>query len=640
MIHVDLETRSKCDLLKSGAWRYSQDPSTEVLCMAFAIDDGPVHLWRPGDAFPFQQLIKPEEFVMEAHNAFFEKSMWKNILVPKYGASENVTWSCSAAKCAAHSLPRALDKAGAALGLSIQKDQEGKRIMMKLCKPRKPTKNNKAIWHEDPADYQKLYEYCMDDVRAERAIGNALRDLNPMERKIWLLDQKINERGIRVDMEAVEAAITITSGFVEKLNAKLPELTNGYVNKATENAKLLQWVRLQGVSAINVAKSTVVELLAGELPEVVRKVLRIRQKLGKTSIAKYTAIIKAICHDGRLRDLLMYYGGHTGRWVGKIFQPHNLPQNKFKGDVDEYFHILKMADLDIFTLLYPDVMETISYLIRPLLIPTEGEIFYGGDYSSIEARVLPWLAGDDNALEVFKQGKDIYKDLACTIFKKSIDEITPDERQLGKQGILGLGYQMGAPRFQETCKSYGIDIDIDMAEKVKNTYRNKYHKVKQMWYDQEAAAKKAIKTNKNVRCGKILWGIDGDFLYCKLPSKRLMAYYKPKLKSIMRPWGKKLEAVHYMAVNSVTKKWEEHITYGGKIVENITQAVARDLLAHAMLECEDAGYKIVLHVHDEIITERIDGSVEEFEKLMKSKPEWANGIPIEVEGWSGKRYLK
>lgn len=607
--------------------------------MAWAIDDGEVHLWLPGDPFP--PLNLDEE--MEGHNVGFEKAIWKNIMVPEYGWPEvpDKLWSCSAAKCAAHSLPRALDKAGKALGLSIQKDQEGKRIMMKLCKPRTPTKNNPAIWHEDPADYKKLYEYCMDDVRAERAISKALRELHPQERKVWQLDQKINERGITVDMDAVRAAIKISSEYVDKVNTPLAEITGGAVNKATENARLLSWVRLQGVSAINIAKSTVVELLKEDLPDKVRQVLLIRQKLGKTSVAKYKSILKAICNDGRLRDLLMYHGGHCGRWTGKIFQPQNLPRNHFKGDIETYFKILKLENSDTFELLYPDVMETISFLIRPLLIPSKGKTLFWGDYAAIEARVLVWLAGDEEALGIFRSGKDIYKELAVDIFRIKPEDIAKDsmERQLGKQGILGLGYQCGAERFQGTCKDYGIEIDLALAEKIKNTYRQKYHKVVQLWADQEAAAKKAIRTGKFIRSGEIGWCVDGDFLFCKLPSGRLMAYYKPKIKVVDVPWGQKA-TITYMGVNSKTKQWEEHRTYGGKIVENIAQGVARDLLTNSMLECEGAGYEILLHVHDEIISEKDEGSADEFQKLMMKKPEWAKEIPIDVEGWSGERYLK
>ncbi len=650
MIYVDFETRSKCDLIKEGAWKYSLHPSTEVLCMAWAIDDGEVQLWKAGDPIPKvflgynhvihgvngrEEVISP---LCEAHNAFFELAIWTNVL--KWPA---VKWCCSAAKCAAHSLPRSLDKAGKALGLSIQKDQEGKRVMMKMCKPRKPTKHNPAIWHERPEDFQKLYAYCMDDVRAERALGHALRDLSAQETKVWELDQKINVRGVRVDVDAVQAALDLSEEYTERLNEEMFAATNGEVLRASEAGKLTKWCNSMGVAMNSVAKQELADALNNmEMPEEVRTALTIRQRAAKTSVAKYKAMKAATAPDGRIRDLLMYHGASTGRWTGKLVQPQNLPRNNFKGDLEQYFTILKTATPSAFELCFPEVMETISSLIRPCFIASEGKALFGGDYSSIEARVLLWLAGDERALDLFRHGKDVYLDLASEIYNMRPEDIAKDsrERQLGKQGILGCGYGMGHAKFLTTCEAYGIEIDEEMAQKVVDTYRNKYHKVKSMWYDMERAAISAVETGDMQFCGKIGWGIDGDFLYAKLPSKRLIAYYKPEVRMTETPWGQEKNTLTYMATNSVTRKWERERTYGGKIVENITQGVARDVMAEAMLRCEDAGYEVVLTVHDEILTEKGDGNVKEFENLMSALPDWAEGLPVEVEGWSGQRYLK
>ena len=276
------------------------------------------------------------------------------------------------------------------------------------------------------------------------------------------------------------------------------------------------------------------------------------------------------------------------------------------------------------------------------MIPTEGKAFFGGDYASIEARVLLWLAEDERALDLFREGKDIYLDLAATIYGVEPESIAKSsiERQLGKQGILGCGYGMGHEKFMGTCDQYGIDIDEGMARKVVETYRNRYNKVKNLWYDMERAAISAVETGEMKFCGKIGWGMDGDFLYAKLPSKRLMAYYKPEIRMTETPWGKEKLTLTYMATNSVTRKWERDRTYGGKLVENVTQAVARDLMAEAMLRCEEAGYEVILTVHDEIVTEKENGNVKDFEVLMSECPKWADGIPVEVEGWTGQRYLK
>ena len=634
-IYIDFETRSECDLPKAGAWKYSEDPSTEVLCMAWAVDDGEVHLWKPGMEFPYLEITNVGLY--EAHNAFFERAIWLNVLkLPP------VQWSCSAAQCAAHSLPRSLDKAGEALGLSIQKDQEGKRVMMKMCKPRKPTKNNPAKWHEKPEDFETLYAYCMDDVRAERALSKSLAQLSEKETKIWNLDQTINQRGIHVDMEAVNAAIKISEEHLEKANAIFSELTGGFVERASEASKIVQWCQGQGAPVESVAKQQLTDILSSNtLPQNVRKVLELRQKVAKTSVAKYKAIKNAASSGNRLRDLLMYHGANTGRWTGKTVQPQNFPRNDFEGDEEEYFAILKQGNLESFSLCYPDVMGTISSCIRGVFIPSDGKDFYGGDYSSIEARCLPWLAGDEGALKVFREGKDIYKDMAVAIYDINYDVVTKEQRQLGKQAILGLGYGMGGPKFQQTCAGYGIEISEDKADEVKNIYRNKYHLTKEYWYAVERAAVQAIKEPGSfVKCGKIGWGIDNNFLCCKLPSGRLIRYYKPVLQQQKTPWGDTKLGITYMSQNSVTRKWEETRTYGGKLVENITQGVARDVMAEAMLRVEEAGYEVVLSVHDELVTEADHGSVKEFEKLMATNPEWGKDIPLEVEGWSGVRYGK
>lgn len=645
MISIDFETRSKADIWKVGAWKYAEDPSTEVLCMAYAVDDSEVGLWVASEGWGttshfFEQLIDHGEF-FEAHNSFFELAIWKNIMVKRHGFPEipDDQWSCTAAKAAAHALPRALAKVGAALNLDIQKDEEGRRVMLKLAKPRKPTKNDKSEWHNDPKDFEKLYEYCKADVETERCLSHRLRDLNKNERKIWLLDQKINMRGVRVDLEAVKCALSFAQEYKERFVDDILRLTDGYIKAATQSTKLKDWINDQGVAIENVQKATVAKALEGDLPENVRGALEIRQKLSKSSIAKYQAILNAICADGRMRGLLMYHGASTGRWTGKLFQPHNLPVNKFVGDVEEYFDILKQGKLSTFEFCYPDVMDTLSYNIRGCLIPTEGNEFFSGDYNAVEARVLLWFAGDEKALDIFRAGEDIYLDLANEIYGRKITE-KGEERDLAKRGVLGCGYGMGHVKFKDTCATYGLEISEELAEKVVKTYRSKYDRVVKFWKDQEDAAMKAVITKEFVQEGRIGWGIHNGFLFCRLPSGRCLAYFHPKIEPHETPWGAVKDTLTYMHVNPKTKKWERTKTYGGKITENIVQATARDLMAEAMVNCEENGYEVVLSVHDELITENCFGSVEEFEQLMGIVPEWAEGLPVKVEGWQGKRYLK
>lgn len=650
-IYIDFETRSECDLKKAGAWAYAQHPSTEILCMAWVEYNHHPQLWTPHEddrgQLPFDISAGIQ---LESHNAFFEAAIWENIMVPKYGWEPipQEQWSCSAAKCAAHSLPRALDQAGAALLLDVRKNQEGKALMMKMCKPRKATKLDKSKWHEKPEDFEKLYAYCKDDVLAEMALSRSLRPLNETETKVWQLDQQINKRGIAVDMEAVERCIDYSDRYAKEMNEPLSELTGGVVTAATQTKRIVEWAQTQGANLDSVKKEDLEDALANPaLPERVREVLEVRKKVGKTSVAKYKKIKLAANKDNRLMGLFRYCGAGPGRWAGQIVQSQNLPRpaltdkGKIKYEVETCINIMKQGSYDTFKLCYPDVMDAVSSCIRGMFICTEGKTLFGGDYSSIEARVLPWLAGDDSALDVFRSGRDVYKDMATDIYGILYEAVTKTQRQLGKQAILGLGYQMGAERFVDTCAQYGIVISIEEAQRIVDIYRDKYCLIKKFWYDMEAAAIKAFKNKGSfVKNGKIGWGMDGDFLCCKLPSKRLISYYKPELGKVTTPWGKKKSQLSYMHLDSMTRKFVRTSTYGGKIVENITQGVARDVMVEGMFKLEDAGYQIVMHTHDETMSEKAEGSVEEYERLMGTNPAWGLDIPLVVEGWTGNRYGK
>lgn len=651
MIYIDFETRSELNLLKVGAWVYSRHPSTEVMCLAWTVDDGPVHLWTPGEEIP--GCLGSHVFDYEAHNAFFEKCIWENIMMKKYGwpPIPPEQWYCSASLASAQAIPRALGDATKALGLSQEKDTLGHTLMLKMAKPKRG-----GGYHEEEADLQKLYEYCKQDVRAERGLSKALRPLSKDERKVWLLDQKINRRGIRVDLEAVEAAMKIGEWYKEKINVDLPGLTDGVITKATQRERIVKWLNRQGFQTPDGEEITklgkeFVEKYLEYAEGDVKKVLEIRLKLAKSSVAKYAKIMGAVDRDDqRLRDLLMYHGSSTGRWTGKVVQPHNFPKNRYihqgqgrpKRDFDEYFEILKTASNEEYEMCFPEVMDYLSMTSRGIFIPSEGKEFFGGDFSSIEARVSMWLAGDESALNVFRDGGDIYKELASFIYDIPVSEIEKDsdERQLGKQGILGCGFGIGWESFKRTCEdTYKIIISEKVARKVVDSYRDKYHLVVKLWKDQEAAVLHAVKyPGKVAKAGKTGWVMKGKFLYCRLPSGRFLSYYDPKIEMKETPWKQMKEAVTYMTLKN--KKFIRTSTYGGKIVENITQAVARDLMAHGMQSCEDAEYEVVLSVHDELLAEKAEGTIEEFEKLMATPPAWGHDIPVAVGGWRGKRYLK
>lgn len=661
MIFIDFETRSKCILQDTGAWRYAEDPSTDVLCMAWAVDDGPVEIWIPGEGFPFTvDQISHHDF--EAHHSFFERAIWRNVMIKKYGWPDipDAKWRCSAATAAYHALPRALNQIGDALGLANVKDMGGKRVMMRLSRPVSKCEGDEVttLWNDKASDFRLLYQYCKDDVAAERDVHRRLRPLPPSEAAIWALDQRINERGVRVDLPAVRAAVAFLNAYEGRLKAEFKTLTG--IESPTMVAQLKTWLGNEMVDVTSLDKAAVETAMAdlegrmqdmggaeAFLWEPAYRALEIRQALAKTSTAKYQAILDSVCSDGRLRGLLMYHGATpTGRWAGQLVQPQNFPKNTFKGDLNKYYEFLKTADLETFEMCYP-VMETLSSTIRGVFIPSPGHIFFGGDYNAIEARVVFWLASESRGLQMFREGADIYKDMAAGIYGIPVEQITRAQRELGKQGILGCGFGMGADKFIATCWSKAkIVIDKETADRAVTGYRTKYRTVAVLWQLQELAAKQAIDTKKPVRCGKVLWAVHDGFLFCRLPSGRCMAYYDPKIEPVKTSWGEMKPSITFMGINSKTKQWERESTYGGKIVENITQAVARDIMAEAMLRVEPAGFKVALHTHDELLTEypsvknEAAPQVKTFEFLMATPPAWADGLPIKVEGWTNTRYTK
>lgn len=646
MVIIDFETRSKVSIRTAGAWRYAADPSTEVLCLGYKIGDGPAALWTP-DMGPLGDLLfgVVGGIRVEAHHAFFEKAIWRNIMVKRFRWPDipDNRWFCTASRAAAQALPRSLGEVGRILGTAHQKDDEGKNVMLKLARPRTPTKNNPAGWHEDKEDFKTLYKYCLSDVEAEADLSRALRPLRPKEREVWLLDQKINERGIRVDRRAVECAIAMLQENERRLYVEFRKLTGGMVHTVLQRDKLILWLSTQGVSTEKLAKTDVEDLLETPgLPANVKRVLEIRRSLAKTSTKKYAAIANAICDDDRLRDLLMYHGAATGRWTGKLVQPQNFPKQKLKKGLENCFQILKSGDFEAFELAYDDVTGTLSGVIRGVFIPADGCEFYGGDYSAIEARVLFWLSGEKRGTEMFDRGEDPYKDLATTIYTKKLEDITKDEREMGKRGILGCGYGMGKDKFQATCWQFArVQISAELADRVVTAYRDKYRTVVGMWRNQEFAVKEAIENpGKTVPCGRVHWKVQGRYLLCALPSGRLLSYFDPAIEMMETSWGEMKPTITYWSVDSMTKQWAKTKTYGGKLTENLCQAVARDLMAEAMLRVEAAGYNVVLSVHDELLAERAGGSVEEFENLMATRPDWAKSLPVKAEGWHGKRYQK
>lgn len=719
---IDFETRSACDIKKAGSWRYAEDPSTQVLCLAFRVPGmADVAVWHP--AFPHlgieespPEVLRPlwdwiaQGGLVEAHNSTFERAIWRRICIVLFGWPDipDPQWRCSAAKAARFALPRALEMVAHVLRVSEQKDMEGAKLMKRLTKPRKPRKAEVTAWrlkfgdapmpilyHESREEFERLWAYCAQDVRAEEGVSDYLPDLSPLETRIYLADQAINERGVYVCPEAIGAALGIVEELTGGMTDELPYLTcramdeciskhgmslreamevveaahpdgppDGEVTRATQRAKVLSWVNAMGVPILDTQGETVDKVLERQdlRPDVAR-VLTILRAVNRTSTAKYVAMRDRVSPDGRVRGTTIYHGASTGRWTGAGFQPHNLPRGSI-ADMERVWQVLIEQDIEWIETMYGDVMETLSHATRGAIAAAPGTVLWVADYAAIESRVLFWLADQQNALDIFRRDEDIYCALAAQIYRnpdirKETKDLYKDERQLGKQAILGLGYGMGARKFVVTCAKYGIVITEEFAEEVVRVYRDTYSRVKAMWYAQEEAAIAAVRApGRTVRCGRIQWrvfraGADGrglPFLHCKLPSGRTLAYCDPRILEKETPWGEMKPCLTFMGVDPYTRQWTRQSTYGGSIVENIVQATARDLLAEAILRAEDTGvYRIVMHVHDELVAEAdvMDGkplgNKREFEQLMSALPEWAEGCPVEAEAPKGSplhRYKK
>lgn len=639
-VEIDFETR--CDEpIKNGVERYAAHESLTILCMAHAVDDGPVHVWSPGQPLPsWFDRIESGDVNLHAHNARFERLIWRQQNWPQPKLKQ---WWCSAAQAAAAGLPRSLDGAARAVGLPVRKDTDGKALIRKLCVPRKETKTNKAKYNDDAAALLSLKEYCAQDVATQRALRKALPPLPPRERQAWLLDQIINDRGFAVDLQLVESVIRLFEQHERELVRDLKKLTGGKITTGTQVARMVAFLREHEIEVMDMTAATVGRLLAeGGLPEPVRQLLTIRVQLAKASVKKYLAFRKWTSADNRLRGAHLYFGAGTGRWAGQGVQTQNIPRGNVKTELlDEAIESVKYG-LDGMRMLWGDVSQALSSLIRPMIVAAPGKRLLVVDFAGIEARYLAWSAGQADLIEQFRTGADTYKTLASAIYDVPVDAVTKDQRQVGKIARLGLGYQMGWSKFQATAGQYGVSLTDEFCQKVVATYREQSENIVQWWWDLERQAIQCVKTGKATKCaGGVTWYRHSKWLMCRLPSGRNIPYFLPMVQKTKAPWGEK-DQLSYMGIDSETKRFRSENTYGGKIAENIVQGGCRDLLVDAMVRAEVKGYPIVLHVHDEAVAEveTGSGSLEEFESIIKEVPIWAKGCPIDVEGFETLRYRK
>lgn len=641
---VDFETRSTLDLRKTGVYPYAEHPDTDVWCMAYAFDDGPVELWVPGDEVPWDlEAHLMVGGVMRAWNAQFERVVWRDLMVPRYGFPEvpDEKWYCTQAEAIAMAFPRSLGWAADVLNVPEKKDDDGRSLMLQMAKPRRIEDDGTVVWWDDDDRIARLSEYCLQDVVVERAIATRIRRLGPSERNVYLVDQRINDRGVRLDMDLVGAAQRVVDRWTDEANDRLSELTDGVVTKVTQVTRLHGWVNDQGVETDNLQKHTLRDLLDGDLPEAVREALELRRDIGKTSAAKLASMVNCECSDGYARGLLQYHGASTGRWSGQLIQPQNFPRGEVK-DVERFIDpILRGEPVD-----HEKPVVVVSSLLRAMFTASPGHRLMAGDFSQIEARVLGWLADEPyGAHEYEKMGALIFGCDPQELIDKHAAGEYDERRQVGKNTILGCGYQMGAVRYKEQAwEQTGLDLSDAVCEKAVDTYRSTKPGIPRFWRAAEMAAMAAVQepgTVHYVGTSAVRYVVRGQFLWCILPSGRPLAYALPRITVSQTKWGPRSKLT-YMGINTYTRRWERLGTYGGHLTENIVQAVARDLMAGAMVKLEDAGYRPILTVHDEVVCDTPDtfGSMEEFVRIMTEVPDWAEGCPVKADCWEGERYRK
>lgn len=654
-LFIDFETRSEVDLKKVGADNYARHPSTEILCLSFAHGGEPVRHIDYRDLSPgfLDNVLRPGD-LLTAHNSHFEYLIWSEIGVKRHGwpdLSDPARWDCTMARALMCSLPASLEGAGKALGLPVQKDLDGRAVMLKLCKPAGiyPL-TGEPLFHDSLALLDRLIQYCDKDVETEMQLNESLPELSLEERKIWELDLIINRRGVAVDLDMAAKAAKLTAELSDSLNACLSKLTGGQVSRATRLMEMKKWVEGQGVSledGLDKAAATAI-LNRDDVPDRVKEVIAIRKQVGKSSTAKYQRTLEVAGTDSRVRGVLQYHAAHTGRWGGRMIQPQNYPKGLGEKEQKEAIEVIKLGNADVFELIYGDKsLETLSDCLRGSIVAGPGKKLVCADYNAIEARVLFWLAGEQSALTAYRKGESPYVEMAKYVFhnEKITKQGHPKEYAVGKSLVLGAGFGLGPVKFRASIKAQaGIEVSEELAERAIAAYREKYSAVKRMWYEIEGAAKAGMKGEAKCCGGRVVWAMSGPFLTCRLPSGRLLYYFKPEIKNVKTPWGEMKETLHYWTEDSITHKWGLEKTYGGALTENIVQATARDIMANGMLKVEKRGFFIVLTCHDELIGEIEEG--DEAGKLagfiagLCDKPGWAGGLPLAAEGFVAERYRK
>lgn len=661
-VELDFETKGVLDLKKSGAWRYAEHPRTDVISLGYAPTGvSTPYIWVPGPGSrgprDLHKMAADPSVVFIAHNAGFEQAIWAKIMAARYGLPPIPIerWRCSQAAGAFRALPQRLEDVADVLGTRARKDMDGHRTMLRHSKPI-PTGKRKGEFDEDFIGLQTVYDYNVQDVVTEREVYHhpKVGPLPAFEQSVWELDQRINQRGVRFDMPLVRATKKVVAAVTLRRTARLRELTNGVVQTGTQRDAIKAWLFDRGLALPDMTADTLKGALLDVGDPVLREVIQLRMQLGTAGDKKLTAIENCICDDGRARGLLHYYAATTGRWGGRMVQPQNFkrPDEEFeKLDINGLAAMVLTADVEMLDMVYGDAMKAIANVMRGTIIPAEGKELGVGDFSSIEARVLAIVAGEEWKIQMFRDGGDPYLVAAEATFGYPCNKKDhPFERQVGKVEELAFGYQggLGAWRSFENedvrakYRKFQKPVpDDETVQGYKEAWRLKHAMTKSFWYDIEKAAIAAVLYRKPYNCRGIEFDMDGEGrLTCRLPSGRLLYYNNPRLVETTTPWGEERLALRYEAMRE--GRWQTIAAYGGLLTENVVQAISRDLLVHAMFVAEANGFPLILTVHDELIAEIAKGSktAKELQQIMEDVPAWARGWPVAAQTWTGDRYHK
>lgn len=638
-LSIDLETFSPVKINQTGVYPYAAHPDFEILLFAYSVDSGPVSVLdlASGDELPGEitDALKDPTITKYAWNAAFERVCLSSFLGTPLDPKG---WKCTMVWAASLGLPLSLDGAAKALNVEQQKLSTGKALIRRFCQPVRPTKANGMKERLGPADdptrWAQFIEYNRRDVEAELEIQSRLKAFPMVEWETYWLDQRINDRGVLIDATLVDRAIETAEAHRQACLERACELTG--LENPNSPTQLREWLLASGCEIPDLRAATVAEALK-EARGVTAEVLRLRQELSRSSVKKYQAMQKVAGADGRARGLFQFQGANrTGRWAGRLIQLQNLPRN-YLADLDVARDLVREGFGDCVEMLYGSLPDTLSQLTRTALIPKPGTRFVVADYSAIEARVIAWLAGEKWRLELFEKGGDIYCQSAAQMFRVPVEKhgVNAELRQKGKIAELACGYG-GSTGALKAMGALEMGLEEAELQPLVDAWRGSNPRIVRLWWAVDEAVKKTVKTGAPTTVGPLRFAVSKGLLFIELPSKRRLAYVRPRI-GVNKFGG---ESVTYLGTDGVSRRWTRLESYGPKFVENIVQAISRDLLAEGMHKIDAAGLEIVMHVHDEVVVESGRASVEEVSRLLCDAPDWAADLPLAADGYLCSYYQK